>query len=184
MQSVLAERVLAQNNFLVPNGTFFVELIIFVIVLYVLGRYVVPPVREALAEREEMVRRQAEENQKAAEQFEAADARFKESMSEARGEAARIRDEARADARRFAEEQRSTAEAEIARIREGGEQELATQREAAVAGLRDAVGPLSSTLADRIIGSAGGEERDRNAAAEKFVAELDGGSSAVTAGKR
>jgi F-type H+-transporting ATPase subunit b len=33
------------SNFLVPNGTFFVELAIFLIVLGVIGTFVVPPRR-------------------------------------------------------------------------------------------------------------------------------------------
>ena len=32
-----------QSNFLIPNGTFFVVLIIFLIVLGVIGKFVVPP---------------------------------------------------------------------------------------------------------------------------------------------
>ena len=40
------------SNFLVPNGTFFVVLIIFLIVLGVIGTFVVPPISKVLKERE------------------------------------------------------------------------------------------------------------------------------------
>lgn len=35
-----------QNNFLIPNGTFFVVLAIFLIVLAVIGTFVVPPIQK------------------------------------------------------------------------------------------------------------------------------------------
>ena len=57
----LSTRILAAgegggtSNFLVPNGTFFVVLIIFLIVLGVIGKWVVPPVSKVLRERDAMV---------------------------------------------------------------------------------------------------------------------------------
>jgi len=39
------QTVLAAGNFLVPNATFIAELIAFLIILFILGRYVLPPVR-------------------------------------------------------------------------------------------------------------------------------------------
>ena len=47
---------LATSNFLVPNGTFFVELVAFIIVLGVVGRYVLPPLNVALEARAEKIR--------------------------------------------------------------------------------------------------------------------------------
>ncbi|MTJ61496.1 hypothetical protein GL309_08115 [Nocardia seriolae] len=45
----------AAGNFLVPNGPFFAELLIFLIVLAVIWFFVVPPIRKVLAEREARV---------------------------------------------------------------------------------------------------------------------------------
>lgn len=85
--SVLASsQVVAEggNNFLVPNGTFFFVLAIFLIVLAVIGTFVVPPVMKVLRERDAMVAKTAADNRKAAEQFEAAQADYEEAMTEAR----------------------------------------------------------------------------------------------------
>ena len=60
--SVLASsQVVAEggNNFLVPNGTFFFVLAIFLIVLAVIGTFVVPPVMKVLRERDAMVAKTA-----------------------------------------------------------------------------------------------------------------------------
>ena len=50
------------SNFLVPNGTFFVVLIIFLIVLGVIGTFVVPPITKVLRERDAMVTKTAADN--------------------------------------------------------------------------------------------------------------------------
>jgi F-type H+-transporting ATPase subunit b len=42
--------------FVVPNGTFFVELILFVIVLGVMARFVIPPIQNVIAERDTRIR--------------------------------------------------------------------------------------------------------------------------------
>jgi len=57
------------NVFLIPNATFFVELMIFLLVLGVVWRYVVPPVKRAMQERQEMIRRQIEESEQTRKRF-------------------------------------------------------------------------------------------------------------------
>ena len=44
----MRETNLAASNFLIPNATFFVELIAFILILVILARYVLPPVNKAL----------------------------------------------------------------------------------------------------------------------------------------
>ena len=69
---VLAAASQAEGNFLMPNGTFFVVLIIFLIVLGVIGTFVVPPISKVLKERDNMITKTAADNKKSAEQFAAA----------------------------------------------------------------------------------------------------------------
>lgn len=105
--SVLASsQVVAEggNNFLVPNGTFFFVLAIFLIVLAVIGTFVVPPVMKVLRERDAMVAKTAADTKKAAEQFEAAQADYEEAMTEARVQASSLRDNARAEGRKVVED--------------------------------------------------------------------------------
>lgn len=83
-----------QSNFLVPNGTFFAVLIIFLITLAVIAKWVVPPVGKVLAEREAMLAKTAADNRKSAEQVAAAQADYNEAMAGARTQASAIRDEA------------------------------------------------------------------------------------------
>ncbi len=59
MAQTLAEPLAAETqNFLVPNATIFVVSLIFVVILWFFYRFVVPPLTKAMAERDEMNRRQ------------------------------------------------------------------------------------------------------------------------------
>src|ERR1700727_1778656 len=103
-----------QSNFLVPNGTFFVVLIIFLIVLGVIGKWVVPPVSKVLRERDAMVKQTIEDSRRAADQFSAADEDYQAEMATARGEASKLRDGARAEGRKVLEDMRGRASDEVA----------------------------------------------------------------------
>ncbi len=72
------------SNFLIPNGTFFVVLLIFLIMLGVIAKWVVPPVSKVLAEREAMLAKTAADNRKSAEQVAAAQADYDKAMAGAR----------------------------------------------------------------------------------------------------
>jgi len=49
------------QNFLVPNATIIVEIIIFLAILFFFYRFVVPPLTKAMDERDEMNRKKVEE---------------------------------------------------------------------------------------------------------------------------
>ncbi|MGH3884826.1 MAG: F0F1 ATP synthase subunit B [Pseudonocardiaceae bacterium] len=181
------------NIFLIPNATFFVELVIFLIVLGVVWRYVVPPVKRAMNERQEMVRRQIEESQQARTRLAEAQARYSEALAEARVEAAKIRETARVDAQAIKDELRQQAEQEVARIRQRGAEQLANQREQVVRELRGELGELAVTLAGRIVGESVADEARRAGTVDRFLDELHGmaapeavtdGATSVPSGRR
>jgi F-type H+-transporting ATPase subunit b len=159
--------------FLVPNGTFFAELAVFVVIFWVIWRFVVPPVKKAMTERQEMVRRQIEESRRTNERLEAAEAKYSEVLAEARTEAAKIRDEARAEAGKIKAELRDQADREVALIRQRGEEQLATQREQVLRQLRSEVGQLAIALSERIVGEAMAGEVRRRGTVDRFIDELD-----------
>lgn len=140
------------SNFLVPNGTFFVVLIIFLIVLGVIGTFVVPPIMRVLRERDAMVAKTLADNKKSAEQFAAAQADYDKALSQARVEASAARDGARATGRRVVEELRARAEEQVtSTLRSAGDQ-LKREGDAVAADLQANVDAMSATLAGRILG--------------------------------
>ncbi|WP_433726818.1 F0F1 ATP synthase subunit B [Nocardia sp. CA-129566] len=144
--------VVAEGNFLIPNGTFFVELLIFLIVLGVMWLFVVPPIRKVLAEREERVAETAVDNKQAKALFADAEAKYQAAVAQARSEAVAIRNQARAEGRVILEQLRSEAQEEADRIVAESATELRAQADQVAAELRETVEPLAETLADRVLG--------------------------------
>src|SRR6516164_176458 len=133
------------NNFLVPNGTFF-------FVLAIISTRVVPPNLNVVRERDAMVHKTHEDNKKAAEQFEAAQADYEEAMKEARGQASSFRDNARAEGRKVVDDARARAEQEVMSTLRVAAEQLKRERDAVELDLRSNVAGMSATLASRILG--------------------------------
>ena len=59
--SIASTPVPLSSNFLVPDATFFVELIAFAIIFGVLAKWIVPPINKAMTARQEAIRDQFKE---------------------------------------------------------------------------------------------------------------------------
>ncbi len=140
------------NNFLIPNGTFFFVLAIFLIVLAIIGTFVVPPILKVLRERDAMVAKTLADNKNATEQFEAAQADYDDAMTNARVEASSFRDNARAEGRKVVEDARARAEHQVTSTLQTAAEQLKRERDAVELDLRANVGAMSATLASRILG--------------------------------
>lgn len=147
-----AEGEAGTSNFLIPNGTFFFILAIFLIVFGVIAKFVVQPVQKVLDERDRMVAKTTQDNRQAAEQDAAAETEYKSELATARSEAGSIRDQARAEGREAVEEQRAQANEEVAGKLEQAGAELKQEGETLAPSLDASVDALSATLASRILG--------------------------------
>jgi F-type H+-transporting ATPase subunit b len=165
-----------EQNFLVPNGTFFVELIAFGVLLFLLGKYVIPPINRAMTARQDAIRAEFAELDEAKSEAEAAEEEFKSQIADARHEAARIREEAREQGAAIIAEMREQAQTEAARIVEHAHAQVEADRKAAVASLRAEVGTLATTLAGRIVGESLEDEARQSRVVDRFLAELEGAS--------
>jgi ATP synthase F0 subunit b len=169
----MSSTVLAADNFLVPNGTAIAEIVAFLIVLFVLWKYVVPPLSKSLQERQDIVQKQVEDAEEASRRLKAAEERYDEALAEARTEAAKIRDNARADGERIREELREQANAEVERIRQRGDEQLSTQREQVVRQLRGELGGLAVQLAEQLVGRELADDEGKRSTVDRFLSKLD-----------
>lgn len=103
-------------NFLVPNSTFVVELVAFLIVLYVLGRKILPRLNTAIEERQQTIRQGVEDAEKAKKKAEEAEADYGKTIEQARAEARRLVDEAREAGEQLRADLRQRGEQEYERI--------------------------------------------------------------------
>lgn len=141
-----------QSNFLIPNGTFIFVLLIFLIVLGVIAKWVVPPISRVLHEREAMVYKTAEDNRRAAKLSAAAEADYRKVMGDARREATNVREEARAEGRKIVDDARARANAEVSTLLQQANEQLTQQSRAVTTDLQSSVETLASSLASRVLG--------------------------------
>jgi F-type H+-transporting ATPase subunit b len=162
----------AAGNFLVPNATFIAEFIAFLIILAIIAKYILPPLQKALAERQEIVRQQMADADLAREKLAEAEASYKNALTEARIEAAQIRENARAEAQRTIEELRAAAQEEAARIVARGEEQLVRQRTAIVRELRAEIGTLAVELSEKIVDQRLASDEQVRVTIDAFIAGL------------
>ena len=166
-----------ESNFLVPNGTFFVELIAFAIMFGILAKYVIPPINRAMTARQDAIREQFAELDAAKEEANSAKDEFESQIAEARQEAARIREEAREQGAAIIAEMREQAQSEASRIVEHGKAQIQAERQQAVTSLRAEVGALATTLAGRIVGESLDDDARQGRVVERFLADLESGTA-------
>lgn len=140
------------SNFLIPNGTFFFVLAIFLIVLAVIGTFVVPPILRVLRDRDAMNAKTLSDSKTAAEQFAAAQADYEEALKEARDQASSLRDDARAAGRKVVEDARAQAEERVTQTLFEADEDLKRERDAVELDLRNHVPATAAALASRILG--------------------------------
>jgi F-type H+-transporting ATPase subunit b len=157
------------QNFLIPNGTFFFVLAIFLIVLGVIGKFVVPPIQQVLGERERMAAQITEDNRRAAALEAAAEADYNKELATARSEAAAIRDSARAEGRLVIDDMRARANDDVSGTLDQANAELKLQSESIAPTLNASVETLSGTLASRVLGVPVGNQSGGSAASPSYT---------------
>lgn len=104
--------MIGSTNPLVPNGTFIVELLLFLIILFLLGRYVVPRVNAAMEERQANIRKALEEAEQGRALSRQAKEEYQATLDEARKQSRGILDQARRLGEQIREEMKTKAQAE------------------------------------------------------------------------
>lgn len=186
-----APEAAADNNFLLPNGTFFAELVIFLVFLWLLHVLVVKPIQKVLNERAELLRRQTQEADAARERMREAEARYQQALHEARAEAARIREEAREKGQHVIDEATRQAQAEADRAIAEGRARLDAERDALVGEVRASIGTLALDLAGKLVGEPVGSQSEWRNTVDPFLDRItmvdgrlrSGGADASTGSK-
>jgi F-type H+-transporting ATPase subunit b len=161
------------SNFLVPNATFIVELIAFAIIVFILARYVIPPINKAMTDRQNQIRKDFADLEEAQSDARSAEKKYQALQADARHEAARIREEAREQGAAIIAEMRTQAQEEADRILRHGRAQLEAERSQAVQSLRIELGTMATTLAGRIVGEALEDDERRSRTVERFISALE-----------
>jgi F-type H+-transporting ATPase subunit b len=164
---------LAAGNFLIPNMTFVVELLAFVIVLGFLWRYVIPPVQQAMNARQEMARKLVRDSEEAKQLLEQAQTAHKAAMADARHEAAQLRAQAEQQRREIVDGASTEAAAGVAEIISRGQTQVETERRHAVRQLKTELGSLAVDLAEKILGEALADNQRQQRLIERFLSDIE-----------
>jgi F-type H+-transporting ATPase subunit b len=108
--------MLASSNFLVPNGTFVVELVAFLVVIGVLGKYVLPPLQKAMETRQSTIRQALADAETAKQRAAEAESEYRRILDDARAQSRNMVDEASRLAEQLRADRRAQAEEEYQRI--------------------------------------------------------------------
>jgi F-type H+-transporting ATPase subunit b len=181
MVHVTAGIVPLASNFLVPNGTFFVELIAFGIIVWILAKFVIPPINRAMTARQEAIKTEFADLEEAKAAARKAEEEFKAQIADARHEAAKIREAAKEQGAEIVGEAREQAQSEAARIVEHGHAQVRAERQQAIASLRAEVGTLAIDLAGRIVGESLEDDERSTRVVDRFLLDLESMQSAEAA---
>jgi F-type H+-transporting ATPase subunit b len=148
-------------------------LVAFLLLLFVIWKFVTPRFEALYKERAEKIEGGIEKAERAQAQAEENLEKYKELLADANAAAARIRDDARIEAEQIREELRVQAQEEAARIVAQGRNQLEAQRAQIVAELRADLGRTAVELAGRIVGESLEDEARRRGTVDRFLEELD-----------
>ena len=142
----------AQSIFLLPNGTFFVELLVVVAILFIVTKYILPPLNKAMESRQATIRASLEAAETArAEAASAGDERAA-ALAQARDQAREIVAAAQALADQVKAEAGGRGQAEYERIVASADGEIDTARQRAIDEASARIGEIVFDLVTKIVG--------------------------------
>jgi F-type H+-transporting ATPase subunit delta len=154
-------------------STFIGQLIGFAVIVAIIWRYVVPPVKRMMANQQDAVRTQIDDSAKAAKRLADADKHHAARVDEAKAEAKHIVEEARADAGRIVEQLRAQGDVEVERIKVQGGQQVQLLRAQLIRQLRQDLGGESVRRAGELVREHVADPRAQSATVDRFLNELD-----------
>jgi len=164
----------AAANPLIPHtAELIVGAIAFSLLFLVLRSRVVPMFEKAFAARTEAIQCGMEKAERAQREAEVALQQYTAQLSEARGEAQKIREEARVQGAAIIEDLRGKAQEEAARITAAAASSIEAERQQAIASLRNEVGTLATQLASKIVGEALDDQVRQSRIVDRFLEDLE-----------
>jgi len=163
----------AANPLIPHTAELIVGTIAFALLFFVLRSKVVPMFEKAFAARTEAIQGGMEKAEKAQRDAQVALEQYTAQLSDARGEAQKIREEARVQGAAIIEDLRSKAQEEAARITAAATASIEAERQQAITSLRNEVGSLATELASKIVGEALDDQVRQSRIVDRFLDDLE-----------
>jgi F-type H+-transporting ATPase subunit b len=172
--------------FILPNATFIFQLIIFLVLVYVVGRKILPSINAAMEQRQERIRSSLDAADQARADSVAADDERRAVLEEARHSAREVVAEANRSAEAVRVDFQTRGQAEYERIVGSAEAEVALARQRAVDEAADRVGEMAMDVVESVVGRRVSVEAHRDLIAEAVSALRSDatGGAATSSGAR
>ncbi|NNN00566.1 MAG: F0F1 ATP synthase subunit B [Acidimicrobiaceae bacterium] len=144
--------MIAVSIFLLPNGTFFVELLVVLVILLVVTKYILPPLNKAMEGRQAKIRASLEAADLARAEAAAADDERAKVLAQARDQAREIVAFAQTTSDQVKAEAAGRAQVEYDRIVSSASGEVATARQRAIDEASARIGEIVFDLVTKIVG--------------------------------
>jgi F-type H+-transporting ATPase subunit b len=165
------------SDFLIPNATFIVELVAFVVVLAFIAKVVLPPLNSVLRQRAEKIQAELKAADEAKADAATADAERRSALESARHQAREIVAQANRTAEKVSADAQARGQAEYERLLTAAEAEVRLARQRAVEEAAARLGELVLDVVERIVGREVDAEAHR-ALIDEAVGALSSGDDA------
>ena len=164
--------LLASSNFLVPNTTFIVELVIFLVVLGVLAKYVLPYLTRALDERQHTIDRAISDAEDAKRRAKELEEEHVKMLEQGREDARRLRDEAAKVGEQLRQDLQKKGEEDYQRMVSSATADIQASARKAAEDLRAQVSDLVVSVVERVL-REGVTLADQQRLIDQAIAELE-----------
>ncbi|MEE6137748.1 F0F1 ATP synthase subunit B/delta [Mycobacterium sp. 050128] len=161
-------------------STFIGQLIGFAAIVFLVVRYVVPPVRNLMAARQNTVRQQLEDSAAAAERLTESTTAHSKAVEAAKSDAEQVVEEAKVDAGRIAEQLQAQAEIDAERIKAQGVRQAELLRAQLSRQLRLELGHESVRQAEELVRNYVADAQQQASTVDRILDELDAMAPAAT----
>jgi ATP synthase F0 subunit b/ATP synthase F1 delta subunit len=154
-------------------STFIGQLLGFAAIVFLVVRYVVPPVRGLMANRQQAVRQQLDDADAAADRLTESTSAHSKAVEAAKSEAKQVVEEARSDAERITEQLHAQAGVDAERVKVQGDRQAELLRAQLTRQLRLELGHESVRQARELVRDYVSDAAQRSATVDRFLDELE-----------
>jgi F-type H+-transporting ATPase subunit delta len=154
-------------------STFIGQLVGFSVIVWLVWRYVVPPVRKLMTDQQNTVRQQLADSSAAADRLAEASRAHAKAKEDARAEAQRLIEDAQSDAQRIGELLRAQADSDAERIKQQGAKQAELLRSQLIRQLRQDIGADSVRRATELVRGYVADPDQQSGTVDRLLDDLD-----------
>ncbi|WP_227979800.1 hypothetical protein [Nocardia spumae] len=152
---------------------FFSQLFGFVVIILIVVKWVVPPVKRLMAKSQDAIAKQLADSDHAATQLDEAKRSYENALTEAHAELEQIRADARADAEYIVAQMREAAAAEVERVRRQGRDQVAQLRRQMVRDLETDLAAAMLAITEEKVRDQVSTPQAKSESIERFLEDLE-----------